>query len=80
MRWAVLFHPLDLSILNRRDGGVYSLLLLLISISLGNPGSAMVEWERGALLAVMSARVWSAVNMLVGCKSGDEWSRVYSLN
>jgi len=68
------------SILKRREGRVYSSLLLLMSMSLGDPGSAMVEWESGALLEAMSARVQSAVNMLVGCKSGDEWSRVYSLN
>ena len=51
---------------------MYSSLLLLISMSLGDPGSAMVEEERGALLEATLARVQSAVNMLVGCKSGDK--------
>ena len=57
---------------------MYSSLLLLISMSLGDPGSAIVD--EGVLFAATSARVRSAVNMLVGCKSGEEWSRVYSLN
>jgi len=59
---------------------VYSSLLLLMSMSLGDPGSAMVDEESGALFAAMLARVRSAVNMLVGCKSGEEWSRVYRVN
>ena len=59
---------------------MYSSLLLLISMSLGDPGSAMVDEESVALFVATSARVWSAVNMLVGYKSGEEWSRVYSLN
>ena len=50
--------------LNRRGDGEYSSLLLLISMSLGDPGSAMVDEESGALFAAMSASVRSAVNML----------------
>ena len=50
--------------LNRRGDGEYSSLLLLISMSLGDPGSAIVDEESGALFAAMSARVQSAVNML----------------
>jgi len=49
-------------------------------MSLGDPGSAIVDEESGALFAATSARVRSAVNMLVGCKSGEEWSRVYRVN
>ena len=59
------------SILKRRDGGVFSLLLLLISMSLnGKPGLAMLDiGESGDslfLLEAALARVQSAVNMLVG--------------
>ena len=59
------------SILKRRDGGVFSLLLLLISMSLnGEPGSAMLDIGKSGnslfLLEAASARVRSAVNILVG--------------
>ena len=50
--------------LNRRGDGEYSSLLLLMSMSLGDPGSAIVDEESGALFAATSARVRSAVNML----------------
>jgi len=59
------------SILKRRDGSVFSSLLLLISMSLiGEPSSAMsdigVSGESLVLPAAVSVRVRSAVNMLVG--------------
>ena len=50
--------------LNRRGDGEYSSLLLLISMLLGDPGSAMVDEESGALFVATLVRVWSAVNML----------------
>jgi len=61
------------SILKRRDGSVFSSLLLLISMSLkGEPGLAMLDiGESGDslfLLEAALARVQSAVNMLVGCE------------
>ena len=59
---------------------MYSSLLLLMSMSLGDPGSAMVDEESGVLLEVTSARVQSAVNMSIGCRSGEEWNRVYRVN